>query len=187
MPSLFHYPYPTGCFYHVPNAMTQEKASHKDRKEELPHSLEHPSPFPESLISPIPSIHPKSSSHYTSCRSYQRWKIPWYGGLILKKPHSSSECIRPSNTWLYLCILPRELFQSKNNRLRSPSVFCIWVLPGFHLHHIPSMIWDFWGLLTFPAIHTHSVMGITWGSFFLFWRCQCIEGKRWKKYRNFHF
>lgn len=92
---LFHYPYPTDCFYHVPNSMTQEKTSYQNRKEQLPYWLETLNPFPAYPISCTTFIHQKSSSHYSSFKSKQRLKIAQKGGFILKKSPSSTLYLFP--------------------------------------------------------------------------------------------
>lgn len=103
MLSLFHYPYRTDCFYQVPKAMTQEKASYQDREERLSYWLENPNPFPESPISCTPFIHQKTSSHYSSFKSKQILKTPQKGGFkkkkggfILKKAPSSTLYLSPA-------------------------------------------------------------------------------------------
>lgn len=96
MPSLFHYPYRTDCFYQVPKAMTQEKASYQDREEQLSYWLENPNPFPESPISCTPFIHQKASSHYSSFKSKQILKIPQKRGFIFKKAPSSTLYLFPA-------------------------------------------------------------------------------------------
>lgn len=115
MLSLFHYSYPTDCFYHVPNAMTQEKTSYQNRKEQLLYQLETPNPFPASPISCTPFIHQNSSSHYSSFKNKQRLKIPQKEGFILKKSPSSTLYLFPVADCL--CVLPRKWLQSENNRM----------------------------------------------------------------------
>lgn len=95
MPSLFHYLYLTDCFYQVPKAMTQEKASYQDREEQLSNWLENPNPFPESPISCTPFTK-KSSSHYSSFKSKQILKIPQKGSFIFKKAPSSTLYLFPA-------------------------------------------------------------------------------------------
>lgn len=161
--SLFHHPYPTDCFHHVPNATTQEKASYQDKKEQLSYWLDNPNPFPASPISCTPFIHQKSSSHYSSFKSKQRLKIPQKGGFILKKPPSSTLYLFPVADSVSVS------FQESDSSLKIIGYYIIICVLYWRpaKPSPPPTHCDLGSLRTppFPVIHTHRFMRITEATF----------------------
>lgn len=185
MPSVFHHPYPTDCFHHVPNTMTQEKASYQDRKEQLPYWLENSNPFPVFPISCTPLIHQKSSSHYSSFKSKQRLKIPQKGGFIFKKPPSSSLYLFPVADSVSVS------FQNSDSSLKIIG-FYIKIFVSYLRPPKPSPpprpLWS--GIFEDSTFSSHPYTRVHEdyrGNFLLFWRSQFTEKKWWRNCRNCYF
>lgn len=183
--SLFHHPYPTDCFHQVPNAMTQEKASYQDNKEQLSYWLDNPNPFPASPISCTPFIHQKSSSHYSSFKSKQRLKIPQKGGFILKKPPSSTLYLFPVADSVSVS------FQESDSSLKIIGcyiIICVLYWRPPKPSPPPYPLWS--GISEDSTFSNHPYTQVYEdyrGNFLLFWISQFTQKKWWRNCRNCYF